>query len=126
MLSGQVLNSDAQVNNFVVISSKSFIAGEEIELVVRILNPDLGGLRFVPNTKEGHRIIFADKDGSPDGISIALTGMDQDYSIMKGTISAAQTQEIVGGNANIEIIHKGKTLKGIITQALTRVVDGVC
>jgi len=127
MLSGQVLNSDAQLNNFIIIDSKSFIPGEEFVLVFRLYNEELD-LRYVPVTTAAITVSFNKTDGT--ALEKSSTVLDSgDRSIQKVEISEAESEELLGGNFSFEVdvLNDGTRIeKGFIQTGLSKILTGGC
>lgn len=129
MLSGQILNSDAQLNNFIVIGSKSFIPGSQFRLYIRILNDDLG-LRYIPAATATRTITFQNLDGTELVKTNAdITVLSDDRSIMYLDIEESESENLQGGNFSFEIDVAGdgsNIMKGIVNNALSRIIEGAC
>lgn len=129
MLSGQILNSDASLNNFIVIGSKSFIPGSQFRLYIRILNDDLG-LRYIPAATATRTITFQNLDGTELVKANAdITVLSDDRSIMYVDIEESESENLQGGNFSFEIDVAGdgsNIMKGIVNNALSRVIEGAC
>jgi hypothetical protein len=127
MLSGQILNSDALLNNFIVTDSKGFIPGEQFTLIVRLFNEELQ-LRFVPLVASIVTFTFNKTDGTQ--LSKVSSGLDSgDRSMRSITISEAESEDLLGGNFSFEVDVDGdgqNIRKGIVQNGLARVVDGDC
>ncbi len=129
MLSGQILNSDATTNNFIVTDSKEFIPGEQFTLVIRVVNPELDDLRFVQPSASLPKITLTTLDGTDIVIlSGAITVNPDDRSIMTTIIQESVSLNLAGGNFQFEldVIGDGsEILKGIVENGLAR-IDGDC
>lgn len=129
MLSGQILNSDAQLNNFVVIGSKSFIPGSQFRLYIRILNDDLG-LRYIPAATATRTITFQNQDGTTfQKLNADITVLTDDRSIMYVDIEESESETLMSGNFSFEIDVAGdgnNIMKGIVKNALSRILEGEC
>ena len=127
MLSGQVLNSDASLNNFIVTDSKPFIPGEEFDLVIRFINDELD-LRYVPPATNIATFTFNKTDGTTF-TKIASVLDSGDRSIVKMTISETESADLLGGNIIFELDINGNgsvIKKGVVKNALARFIDAGC
>ena len=127
MLSGQILNSNATLNNFIVIDAKEFIPGEEFKLQIRIINNELNGLRYIPPNTCITKFTFNDTNGNT--FQKTATKLTDDRSIMSMTIEESESEILQSGTITFEIDELGngtKITKGIIQGALVRIIDGVC
>ena len=126
MLTCQILNSDATLNNFIDIGSKEFIPGEEFILVVRGINKELD-LRYIPLSTTVATCTLLDIDGNT--ISKVATLMTDDRSIMSIAITEAESDTLASGTITFSLDELGdgtKITKGIAEGALVRSIDGDC
>lgn len=127
MLSGQILNSDATLNNFVVTDSKEFIPGEQFDLVTRLINSELD-LRYVPPLAAVITFTF----NSTDGSTFTKTGAvvdSGDRSMQKVTIEESESETLLGGNYlfEVDVLGDGSQIKkGVVSNGLARFLDGDC
>ena len=129
MLAGQILNSEATVNNFIVLGGKSFIPGSQFKLFIRVINDDLN-LRYVPPATATRTITLIGLDGTDIVKSNAdITVLGDDRSIMCVTIEESESENLQGGNFSFSIDVNGDGTdikKGIVSNGLSRVIEGVC
>jgi len=127
MLNGQILNSDASLNNFIVTNSKGFIPGEQFDLVVRIFNDELS-IRYVPPTTAIIKFTFTNTDGTTlEKTSAPVDALD--LSMQKMTIEETESANIIGGNFSFEIDVLGDATqirKGIVENGLAKFIEGNC
>lgn len=127
MLTAQILNSDATLNNFIVTDSKGFIPGEQFDLVVRLRNSELD-LRYTPPLTAIITFTFDNTDGTTlEKISAPVDSLD--ISMQKTTIQEAESENIVGGNFSfkIDVLGDGTQIKkGIVENGLAKFIDGNC
>ncbi|MCG3175359.1 MAG: hypothetical protein MOGMAGMI_00288 [Candidatus Omnitrophica bacterium] len=127
MLFGQVLNSDATLNNFKVLGSKSFIPGETITLVIRIINSE-NNLRYIPPSAAIKTLIFNKKDGTELVIDDAdITSFADDRSILSTIISDTDSEDLMGGTFKfiLDINGDGTVIyKGLIEGGLELTLEG--
>jgi len=125
MLTGQILNSDASVNNFIITDSKGFIPGEQFDLIVRLHNSELD-LRYVPATTAIITFNFNNIDGTSfSKVSAAVDSGDR--SLRKMTISEAESENLQGGNFSFEVDVLGdgtEIRKGIVSNGLAKFIEG--
>ena len=89
-LSADILNPEASLNFWIVLESRDFIPGEELLLVFRITNPEVG-LRFIPLAGSVVDFTFNNADGTTLTKTAALNVDDR--SIATITLQEAETQE---------------------------------
>lgn len=104
MLTANVLNSDATLNDFEEIGSVQFIPGEQITLVLQLINPQLN-LRFVPLAGSIITLILNNADGTV--LNPAMTMMTDDRSIISGVITSTQSANLIGGNIQFKVDNGG-------------------
>ena len=129
MLAGTILNSDAQVNNFVEIKTKQFIPGEQFRLVIRIINDEVA-LRYIPPSTATKKITFNKIDGETfQKLNADITFETDDRSIMYVTIQESESLDMASGSFTFELDMLGdgsEIRKGIATNGLSRNIDGAC
>lgn len=127
MLFGQILNSDATLNNFKVLGSKSFIPGETITLVLRILNSE-NNLRYIPPVAAIKTFIFNKKDGTEFTINnVDITSLTDDRSILYTTISDTDSEDLMGGSFKfiLDVNGDGTVIyKGLVEGGLELTLEG--
>jgi len=129
MFSAEILNSDATLNNFIVLGGKDFIPGGQLNLVLRIINTELN-IRYVPPVTAILTFTFNALDGS----TFTKTGADitqfaDDRSIVSMVLEESETEELQDGNITFEIDLLGdgtEIQKGVIQNALARIITGDC
>lgn len=130
MLSGKILNSDAQLNNFIEIGSKQFIPGSQVKLVFRLTNTELDDLRYIPGSASTIKLTFNKLDGSTlEKTNADITKFTDDRSIMSVVLEESETEELQDGSFSFELDLLGdgtQIEKGVISNALSRVIDGAC
>jgi hypothetical protein len=127
MLSALVLNSDATLNNFIVIGTKEFISGSAFTLVLRTINTELSDLRYVPASTSTIKIIVQKSNGAE--VEISGTYETDDRSISRYQIDATQSETIIGGNIQfkIDVLGDGtQIIKGFVQNGLSKLIDGDC
>lgn len=125
MLSADVLNSDALVNNFEVINTLDFIPGADFTLVIRLKQPQQKDLlRYVAATGAALTLHLPKKDGT--NLDVVMTAYADDRSMWQGTIAAADSEDLVSGNATLTLVEGVKITLGWIENALALVVTGDC
>jgi hypothetical protein len=123
MLIADVLNPEATLNDFDVIKTVEFIAGYEFKLVMRLKQPH-SKLRYVPASGATLQAHLPKKDGTH--LAVAMTPLADDRSIWSATISAANSEEIYGGNFTFELTEGPKVTAGFVENGLALVVTGAC
>ena len=119
-LSAQILNSDAQLNNFEVLGSITFIPGEQIDMVLR-LHQTARNLRYVPGSSAILTLFITQNDGTT--ISKIMTLDADDRSIARVTIQETESELLQSGAIRFDLDELGDgsvITKGIIRSALRR------
>ena len=123
MLFGKILNSDATLNNFSEIGNLNFIPGEEITLVIRLVQQDKDQLRFIPNDVSSLTLNLATTEGVTE---VTMTAMTGDKSIWSGVVTPSQSDIMLGGNINFTLDNNGTEVKGWVQNALSVIKIGGC
>lgn len=127
MLTAQILNSQATLNNYIELGSLSFVPGEKVTLVVKMINDQLG-IRYVEaNPAATVKFIFNKSNNETEEVS--GTFMTDDRSIVSAELSSAVTADILGGNFTMEIdvLGDGTDIKKVfVERGLTRNLLGAC
>lgn len=122
MIKGNVLNSDASLNNFIKIGALEFLAGDELVLVIQLENDQLG-LRYIPVSTNITTATFNNSDGTTfDVVGVPLA---DDRSIITFTLTEVQTATLLGGNVklSLDLLGDGTSIKiGMISSALSRII----
>lgn len=123
MITGKMLNSEATLNNFIEIGALEFIAGEELTVVVRLFDDQIG-LRYIPVSTCIPTFTLNKSDG--DTLSKTGSHNDDDRSIVTFELSETETLDLLGGNMKISLDLLGDATsikKGIVLNAFARVID---
>lgn len=127
MIKAKVLNSDAVLNNYKEIGSLEFINGEQKTLNIQLFETELN-LRYVPPTTCVVTLLFNKSDGTT--LSKTASVLDSgDRSLRTVSLSESETTTLIGGNVQISLDILGDATeirKGIILNALVRIVEGAC
>jgi hypothetical protein len=124
MLKAKVLNSDATLNNFEVISALDFIPGDAATLVIQLFQPQRkDGLRYFAATGATLSVFIPKTDGSE--LEVEMETM-ADHSIWSADLTADDTEDLVGGNFTFELTEGLKTTKGWVENGLAVVITGNC
>lgn len=127
MIKAKVLNSDAVLNNFKEIGSLEFINGEQKTLNIQLFETELN-LRYVPPTTCIVTLTF-NKSGGTTLSKVAGVLDSGDRSLRTVTLSEIETATVIGGNVQISLDILGdasEIRKGIILNAMVRIVEGAC
>lgn len=129
MFTAEILNSEATLNNFIVLGGKDFIPGGQLTLVLRLVNSDLG-IRYIPPAAATLSFTFNNLDGTELVKSGGdVTQLPDDRSIVSIVLEEAETEELQDGNITFEIDVAGdgtNIQKGFIQNALARIITGDC
>jgi hypothetical protein len=126
VLTAKILNSDASLNSFYEISSLDFLPGGPADLVIRIFNPQ-SEIRYVPGIDAKLTIILNNTDGT--NLEKAATVVDAgDRSMWKVSLTAEETENLLGGNFTFELDTEGDdsiVWTGLVTNGI-RSLSGDC
>jgi hypothetical protein len=125
MLKAKILNSQATLNNYVILGSLEFVPGEEVKVVAQIINSQLD-IRYIPDAAATMDMIFVDKDGN-EVIKTASVLDADDRSIWTVTLTPAESLTIVSQNIKIVLDDNGTTMIASVRNGLARtIIDGDC
>lgn len=128
MLTADVLNPTAVLNDFDVIGSLEFIPGEDTTLVVRLTQPlRKDNLRFVAPLTTIFTFHLPLKDGTV--LDKSGTATAQDYSIWSTVLTEDDTADLFSGNFTFDLDLLGdgtKITKGWVQNGLSMIVTGDC
>jgi len=125
MITANLLNSTASLNEFFEISALQFVPGTEITIVVRLKQsqrPDR--LRYIPAA--GSTLTLNLEDTSGNSVDITMTEFTDDRSMWSGTLTATQTETLAPGNIVFTLVEGGTTLRGSIQNGLQLEILGDC
>lgn len=125
MIDIQLLNSDAQLNNYQSLSGISYIPGSDLTIVAQLRLSQLG-IRYIPPV--GVMVEFTFKTRSGTDLVLPAVELDpMDRSIYKLVLTPAQTIEIVGSNFVVTVTDGTAISKGLAQNVLARnIIDGDC
>lgn len=130
MLSGQILNSQATLNNFITLSALEFVPGETIDIFLQFINDQLG-IRYMVDEATYPaatvKFIFNKSNGLTEEVS--ATFMTGDRSIITASLSSTVTSAILGGNfvVEIDLLNDGTNIKKVFVEnGLTKNISGSC
>lgn len=127
MLTGNILNSTATLNNFTLITTKTFIPGDQFKLVIQLFDSELD-LRYIPPSTTLHTFVFNNVDGSTlTKVDADMTVFADDRSLISINISAVESMTLQGGNFTffLDLLGDGTQIsKGIVQLGLSRLIDG--
>lgn len=117
-LTAKILNPEASLNFWLVLSSIDFIPGTEVDVKLRIFNPDTQE-RYVPPSTTIMTVEFLKADGTTLTKTMSLNADDR--SIASVTLQEAETVDLIGGNLlfTLDLLGDGsKLMKGIIPNGM--------
>ncbi len=101
MIRAILLNSDAQLNNFIEIEKIDYVPGEQIKIVIRLIDNQLNIRRISPTTSEIQLKFLKASDGL--FLTKTATLLDAlDRSIWTTTLTVAETNDLASGNIQVE------------------------
>lgn len=129
MLRGYVLTPEAVLNNFTVIGSLEFVAGESFTLVVEMYQPQrVDKLRFVAPATATMMFHLPLSDGSVHDQAGAVVDV-LDRSLWKTDVTAVTSAMLMSGNFTftLDLLGDGtKLVQGFVENGLSLVVTGLC
>lgn len=123
MLSAIIINEDAELNSFYDIGSLDFVPGSDVTLCLQLTKENKQPERYIPPAAAELTLKFLQVDGSELSKSATLIDAD-DRSLWTLDLTAAETQELVGGNILISLDVLGDASQielGVIANGLRRV-----
>lgn len=128
MISAQVLNRDASLNDFEVLEAAEFIPGEQIRFVFRLIDTSKDNLRYIPPSTNITTIKFNKTDGTTLDKTATVLDAD-DRSLLYVDLQEAETEDLLGGNIYLELDIQGdasEIRKGAIFNGLQKIIVGDC
>lgn len=120
MLSPKIINSDFVLNDFDIISVKSFIPGEAFTLAIRLYQSERD-LRYIPVSGSTVNIKFSKTDGTL--LTKAASINADDRSLMSVSISSSESTDLIGGTILVELTESGLLSSGMIYGGLQKIVS---
>lgn len=125
MLSAQILNSSASLNDFDIIGSIQFIPGAPFTLVLRLTQPQRDDeLRYVADSGASLTLTLTQKDGTT--LDLTASEFTDDRSIWSVSVTALQSDELASGNLIFTLNEGGAITKGWVENGLQLVSTGGC
>ena len=125
MLTLQVLDSDVQLNNFKTIGHKSFYSGEDVTVVLRIID-FTKQLRYIPASSATFSIDLLKSDKTTINKIPVFTFDPDDRSIIQFTITAAESNDIISQDLKLFISESGLTKVANLKQGISKITSGGC
>ena len=128
MLRARLLNSDAQLNNFIEISTINYVPGEDFVVVFRLFLDQLGIRYVLPATATVEASIL-NSDGTTLTKAASVISSD-DKSMWSFSIADTESDDLAGFNIEITIDVNGdgtNIKKAVIQNALSKtLLSGDC
>lgn len=118
-LSLQVLNSDAILNSFIDIGVQRFTSGDDVVFVFKLWQPDKN-IRYVPAVGAVITCDFKKSDNTTVAKTATLPFAD-DRSIIKFTLTGAETAELISQNIKVQIDEAGVISSAFKQSAIQKV-----
>lgn len=119
MFSGSILTSNSTLNNFQEQGSLEIIRGEEVNLQIKIKDPNSGN-RYIPDSAATITVTFNISGGT---VVKSATMNPDDRSIISLTLDEVDTSLILSGDIKFTILEGTVTKKGIIVDGLQMATD---
>lgn len=124
MIKLKLLNSQATLNDYKVLNAIDYTPGEEIRLVVKLINSQLD-IRFIPDAAATLNFEFLDTDGNT--VTKAGTVFADDRSMWEVTLTETETLTLTGGFIKVVLDDNGTTMIAIAKNVLSKIlIDGDC
>lgn len=115
MLNIQMINTQATLNAYQVISSQAYIPGETVNLNFQFINPDYS-IRYIPGTAATCTVTFQTTDGTELVKSAAMLFNPDDRSIWQVVLSPSDSTVVIGNNflATLDVTGDGSNVQQAI------------
>lgn len=101
MIKAKLLNSDAQLNNFIEIETINYVPGEKIKVVIRLFDSQLDIRRISPVGSEIEmKFLKASDNTFLTKTATVLDGLDR--SIWYVELSATESADLASSNIQVE------------------------
>lgn len=101
MIKAILLNSDAQLNNFIEINKIDYVPGEKVKVVIRLKDSQLDIRRVSPTGSAIELKFLKASDGT--FLTKAATVVDAlDRSMWSVELTSAETNDLASGNIQVE------------------------
>lgn len=118
MISAELLNSEATLNSFFIIEGITYVPGENLDIVIRLLHSERE-IRFMAASAAVITLLFTDKTNPSVPISKVAVIVDAgDRSIWKVSLTQANTTTLSG--SNIEVKYDSDGVGTIIFKTVLR------
>lgn len=125
MLTLDIVSKNPSLNSFVLSKTFQFAAGEDVKVIMRLFQPDLG-IRYVPAVGATITIDLKKSDNTVLTKTCAFTFAD-DRSIIEFSLTAAESALVISQNLVVKLVEGSTTQFAILQYGLSRVVaDGSC
>lgn len=119
------INSDATLNSFIFIGNHRFVPGDDIELLMIIVQPDKK-IRYIPEAGSTIEVDLLKSDDTTLTKAATFPFAD-DRSIIKFTISAAESADLISQNLVVSITETAGLSRALLQSGLQLVnVTGEC
>jgi len=130
MIKARLLNSEASINDFFLLSQLDYVPGENLTIVIQ-LHDAQKNIRFIPtNLNADVKFRFVDKTSSTPIEKTAAVVDALDRSMWTVSLSQTETGNLSGANIEIEYDENNDDVtifKTIIRNVLVRrLLSGVC
>lgn len=105
MISAQLLNSDASLNNFFTIEAVKYVPGETVKINIKLINDELG-IRYIPGGSATVTLSFPKTDNTTLNKTATLIDTG-DRSMWTVTISAAESLELASNTIEVTLDKLG-------------------
>lgn len=113
----QILNSDATLNNFFEITTARFSPGYDLKIVMRIIQPEKSGIRYIPESGATFSMDFKKSDGTTITKNPSVLNSD-DRSILEVSLDETETADLIGQNLVLKIDENGTKSTAIAQMGL--------
>ena len=124
MLTLKVLNSDAILNSYIEIGSLRFTSGSDVDVVLKVWQCEKN-IRYIPDVASVITADFLKSDGTTVSKTASFPFAD-DRSIIKFSLTASETADIISQNLLVQIVEGAVTKHAFLQKAIQKVANASC
>lgn len=119
------INSDATLNSFIFIGNHTFVAGDPLELVMILVQPDKK-IRYVPDAGATIELELVKSDNTTL-TKTATHPFADDRSIIQFSLTDVETTDLIGQNLIVKITEGSEVTRALLQGGLQLVnLTGEC
>lgn len=129
MLSVAILNDQPALNNYFIVDSVNYIAGETVVINFQFSDPEVL-IRFIPGTLATCTVTFKLSDGTNLVKTATMLYNPDDRSIWTVTLSSSESLQVIGSSflASLDVVGDASNIQqAIATNVMSKTFfDGEC